>query len=670
MRRSVLFLVPLLLVSSIPAEEVVLRPGESLEGLAERALGQAGLWRLLLSVNEGLAERDPRPGELLRLPGPEVGWAELVAGNGHVVIGRDHGGFEPLYPDTAVAPGDTARTGELSTAELSVGGARVTLSPNTGLRLEGIIRSDEAASTLLELLYGRVRSVLEAVLGDGDEFRISGPTAVAIVRGTDFEISVPGPGVTQIAVYRGRVLVEPRLLGEATAERFELGPGEGAVIREHGVTRVDLPGEPRPVQPGEGAVLVFSADARRGVRFDWEAPAGATRASFQLAADPVCTRLYEERELAAGDGLRLELAPGEYHWRVAALDDNGLRGPFGPVRTFSVVIDDTPPELDIRGWRLGGGGRTLTVWGETVDAVNLVIGTGPVPLSGDGAFEVTVPTGAYSGSLSLVVRDEAGNSKEYRLVFRLPDLPVGLVGPTGGTGLSSLLSARSLKPWGFRIALGADYYDWLVGGTFPEYTPLVRAVQPWMAASLGLGGWGEFSLKAPYVNQIFYDGETFAGMGDLALEGKLSPPAPGDFSYALYAKLAFPTGPTYPERDDVANYRPPVDMGWQTPDGSAALAAGLALQYDFLKGGVLLNLGYDFTGEGGSQGGLGFIWAATDWLSLSVEGQYNLSPLNDFSFIPGFHFRAADLELSLYVSLPLAGNEVLETGLAIVLFEL
>ena len=110
--------------------------------------------------------------------------------------------------------------------------------------------------------------MLEAVLGDGDEFRISGPTAVAIVRGTDFEISVPGPGVTQIAVYRGRVLVEPRLLGEATAERFELGPGEGAVIREHGVTRVDLPGEPRPVQPGEGAVLVRSVPAELAVLRD------------------------------------------------------------------------------------------------------------------------------------------------------------------------------------------------------------------------------------------------------------------------------------------------------------------------------------------------------------------------------------------------------------------
>ncbi|MCK4594044.1 hypothetical protein KAU45_06040, partial [bacterium] len=385
--------------------------------------------------------------------------------------------------------------------------------------------------------------------GDGDEFRISGPTAVAIVRGTDFELSVPEPGVTQIAVYRGRVLVEPRLMEDATTERFELGPGEGAVIREYGVTRVGLPGEPRPVQPDDGAVLVFSAGAKRGVRFDWEAPADATRASFQLAADPACTRLYDERELTVGDGLRMELAPGEYYWRVAAVDDNGLRGPFGPVRTFSVIIDDTPPELELRGWRLGGGGRTLTVWGETVDAINLVVGTGPVPLSGDGAFEVTVPTGAYGGSLTLVVCDEAGNSKEYRLVFRVPDLPVGLVGPTGGTGLNALVSAQSLDPWSLRLALGADYYDWLLGTHQPGQNPLERAAQPWIALSLGLGGWGEFALKAPYVNQIFSDGETFAGMGDLMLAGKLSPPQTSDFTYALYTRVALPTGQTHPEEE-------------------------------------------------------------------------------------------------------------------------
>jgi hypothetical protein len=668
MRHSFILLSVLLSLCPAFGDEAVLRPGESLEGLAERALGQAGLWRLLLAVNEGLAGREPGPGERLTLPGPEVGWAELVTGNGHVVVGRDHGGFEPLHPDTAIAPGDTARTGELSTAELSVGGVRVTLSPSTGLRLEGVVRSEEAASTLLELLYGRVRVVLEAALGDSDEFRIRGPTAVAIVRGTDFELSAPDAGVTRIAVYRGRVRIEPRLGGEP----FELGPGEGAVVREHGVVQVDLLDGPAALRPDDGETLVFAADARRSVRFAWDAPEGATRVFFQLAADPGCALLREERELAADGELRLELAPGEYYWRAAAVDDNGLRGPFSPVRRLRVDIDDTPPELEIGGWRLGGGGRTLTLWGTTVDAANLVVGTSPVPLSGDGGFEATVPAGAYDGSLPLIVRDTAGNSKEYRLVFRLPDLPVGLVGPTGGTGLSTLSSARILEPWALRVALGADYYDRLLGSTIPEYVPLARAVQPWLAVSLGLGGWGELSLEAPYVNQIFTDGEAFAGMGDLSLEGRLSPPVSGDLAYALYARLALPTGPSYPERDEGARYRLPVDLGPGTPDGRANLAAGLALQCDFLKGGILLNLGYEFAEGGGLEGGIGFVWAATDWFTLSVENQYGLSTYKEYSFIPGFHFRVADLEISLTLGVPLGGggDGALEAGLAVILFEM
>jgi hypothetical protein len=666
-------LLPVLLVCFVTAalaEEAVLRTGETLEALAERAMGQAGLWRLLLTVNEDLAGREPLPGERLTLPGPEVGWAELVAGDGHVVVGREHGGFEPLHPDTAVAPGDTARTGELSTAELSVGGARVILAPSTGLRLEGSVRSEDASTTLLELLYGRVRAVLDAVLGDGEEFRLAGPTAVAIVRGTDFEVASPDPGVTQISVFRGRVLVEPRLAGGPSGESFELGPGEGAVIREHGVVRKALPAEPVLVRPVDGASLVFAADARRGVAFEWEAPPGATRVRFQLALDPACTRLYDEREPAAGEPLRLELPPGTYYWRAAALDDDGLAGEFSPVRSFEVVVDDVPPELEIQGWRLGGGGRTLTLWGRTTDAANLVVGAGPVPLSGDGGFEATVPTHVYDGSVPLVVRDAAGNSREYRLVFQIPDLPVGLVGPTGGTGLSALVSPRGLEPWSVRVALGADYYDWLVGSTAPGYAPLERAVQPWLAVSLGLGGWGELSLKAPYVNQIFTGGETFAGMGDLELAGKLAPPAPGDFAYALFARAALPTGATYPERDGVGDYRPPVDLGPGTPDGRAALTAGLALQYDFLKGGVLGNLGYDFAAGGGFEGGIGLVWAATGWLSLSVEGQYGVSHYNAFSLVPGFHFRVADLDVSLYADVPFAADEVLETGLAVVLFEL
>lgn len=56
------FLIPalaLFIVTAACAEEAVLRPGETLEALAERAMGQAGLWRLLLAVNEDLAGRDP-----------------------------------------------------------------------------------------------------------------------------------------------------------------------------------------------------------------------------------------------------------------------------------------------------------------------------------------------------------------------------------------------------------------------------------------------------------------------------------------------------------------------------------------------------------------------------------------------------------------------------------
>jgi hypothetical protein len=669
MRRLFPILV-LCLVTAAFAEEAVLRTGETLETLAERAMGQAGLWRLLLTVNEDLAGREPLAGESLTLPGPEVGWAELVAGDGHVVVGREHGGFEPLHPDTAVAPGDTARTGELSTAELSVGGARVILSPSTGLRLEGAVRSEGASSTLLELLYGRVRAVIDAVLGDGEEFRLGGPTAVAIVRGTDFEVASPDPGVTHIAVFRGRVLVEPRFAGGPSGESFELGPGEGAVIREHDAVLKALPVEPVLLRPEDGASLVFAADARRGVVFQWGAPAGATRVHLQFALDPACTRLYEERETAAGESLRLELPPGTYYWRAAALDDDGLRGGFSPVRSFEVVVDDTPPDLEIQGWRLGGGGRTLTLWGRTTDAANLVVGAGPVTLSGDGGFEAVVPTDAYDGSVPLVVRDTAGNSREYRLVFHLPELPVGLVGPTGGTGLSTLESARGPEPWAVRVSVGTDYYDRLVDSAVPEYVPLERVVRPWLAVSLGLGGWGELSLEMPYVNQIFSDGETFAGMGDITLAGKLTPPAPGDFAYALYVRAALPTGPTYLEIDEPARYRPLVDLGPETPDGHVTPAVGLALQLDFLKGGVLGNLGYDLAEGGSLEGGLGFIWAATDWFTLSVEGQYGLSTYRESSLIPGFHFRIADLELSLTLGVPLGGDGALETGLAVVLFEL
>ncbi len=660
-KLATIILMGLLLAGASLAEELTVRPGDDLRSLAERALGSGELWRLLLIENEGLLDQPPVSGETLTLPGPELGWAELVAGEGHVVVGREHGGFAPLHSDTALAPGDVARTGELSAAHLAVGSAEVILAPQTALHLEGITNRAGATSALLEVLYGRVRSVIERVLGDGEEFSVAGPTAVALVRGTDFEVAVPDPSTTIISVYRGRVEVRPTLLGKPNGEPFFLEAGEGAVVREHDVIRAPLPAAPVAQLPADGEEVPFGKNTARRVVFDWSSTTGATRVFLQIAADPDFTLLLEDTELTASENFSTELATGEYYWRLAASDDNGLRGAWGESSSFTVSVDETPPRLKIGGWSFGAGGRSLTIWGDAADAAYLMVGSSPARFNADGSFRVTLPSEPYDGSIPLIATDGVGNSIEHRLIFHLPLLPVGLTGPTGGSGLTLLRLARPLNPWQFRATAGTRYYQFNSTDS--------KATEAHLGLALGLGGWGEVSAYLPYDNLIDADGRSRAEMGNLLFEARLAPPVSGDFAYAAYAEAILPTSGH--ESAEVGAYQALTPNSGRH-DG-VAFNFGMAFQYD-LEGLLLLaNLGMRPTEGDSFYTGVGAALPVTRWLTPTLELELS-SPLTDeavlLTLAPGARFLIGDLQLALSGVIPLTKTTDWRADLAIVLFHL
>jgi len=659
-RLTVILFIVLLATASF-AEELTVRPGDDLRSLAERALGSGELWRLLLTENEELVSQPPISGDSLTLPGPELGWAELIAGEGHVVVGREHGGFEPLHADTALAPGDIARTGELSAAHLAVGSAEVILSPQTALHLEGISNRNGATSALLEVLYGRVRSVIERVLGDGEEFSVAGPTAVALVRGTDFEVAVPDPGTTLISVHRGRVEVRPMLLGKPTAEPFFLEAGEGAVVREHDVIRTPLQIAPVAKLPTDDEEIPFGKNTAQRVAFDWNVPAGATRVFLQIAADAEFTRLLEDTELTASESYSTELAVGDYHWRLAASDDNGLRGAWGEGNSFTVSVDEYPPRLSIDGWSFGAGGRSLTIWGDAADAAYLLVGNSPARFNANGSFRVTLPSEPYDGSVPLIATDGVGNSVEHRLIFHLPLLPVGLTGPSGGSGLTLLRSARPLDAWQFRTTVGTRYYQLDSSNG--------KATEAHLGLALGLGGWGEVSVYLPYDNLMLNGANSSAKMGNLLLEGRLSPPVSGDFAYAAFAEAILPTSGH--ESAEVGFYQALTPNSGQ--HDKVVFNLGLAFQYD-LEGLLLLaNLGTRPTRGDSFYTGVGAALPVTRWLTPTLELELSSSLSDEAALLtisPGVRFQLGDLQLALSGVIPLTATTDWRADFAVVLFHL
>lgn len=82
------------------------------------------------------------------------------------------------------------------------------------------------------LIAGRVRFVAASVAGR--DYRITTPSSVLGVRGTDFAVFVDADGSSTIAVERGRVEVYDPI----SRRSEQIGPGEALSVREEVIARV------------------------------------------------------------------------------------------------------------------------------------------------------------------------------------------------------------------------------------------------------------------------------------------------------------------------------------------------------------------------------------------------------------------------------------------------
>lgn len=96
---------------------------------------------------------------------------------------------------------------------------------------------------------------------------------------------------------------------------------------------------PAPAEPSDGAMVTTGIP-----HFEWHGgmaatPEGMTACDIQVAGDEEFRRVVDEDRIAAV--IRwyvpdMELAPGDYWWRVAGVDAGGKRGPWSAARKFSV----------------------------------------------------------------------------------------------------------------------------------------------------------------------------------------------------------------------------------------------------------------------------------------------------------------------------------------------
>ncbi|MCL2138763.1 MAG: FecR family protein [Treponema sp.] len=108
--------------------------------------------------------------------------------------------WQPAFVDGIINKNMLVSTGVKSSAEIFVGGSKITLSPLTVLTLEELVQQGNTETSSVYLRSGRVKADVTPPSGAKAEFVVRSPTTTASVRGTSFSYNG-----RQLSVYEGKV---------------------------------------------------------------------------------------------------------------------------------------------------------------------------------------------------------------------------------------------------------------------------------------------------------------------------------------------------------------------------------------------------------------------------------------------------------------------------------
>ena len=174
----------------------------------------------------------------------EVG--KIIAAIGTVNVVRvESGKSESLSVNSLIYLNDTIKTADDGRAKVLLSDDSILkVAPSSELQVSSMVAGTSEDKTVVNLLKGRLRSVIGKKLGPQASYEIRTAVAVAGVRGTDFEVMTVSGGQTAIRCFEGKVAV------------LNIGPGvtEMVLLTPNTFTTINTgkaPGKPQPIGPDE-----------------------------------------------------------------------------------------------------------------------------------------------------------------------------------------------------------------------------------------------------------------------------------------------------------------------------------------------------------------------------------------------------------------------------------
>ncbi|WP_417672766.1 FecR domain-containing protein [Pseudodonghicola sp.] len=341
--------------------------------------------------------------------------------------------------------------------------SRLRLNQNSNATIQRM-RSDPLTGgevTKVSLAEGDFYALLNQ-LSDRVSFKIEVPGAETTTRSSDFWIKQDESGARFVNYD------SPDLEIAHGAETITLGENEGVVLTAAGSRRALVLDSPQPMVPAPGSIL-YGSDAPLA----WQKLDGARAYWLEIAADPGFNQLMLSEWGIKAQGFAVKgLAPGQYHWRIAALDALGLPGAWSAPRDFTLRVDITPPFLALLSPAEGSilTAPEVEVLGASELSAQIALNGAPLALGADGSFLARLALDPGENRIELAARDPAGNESHRSLmvIYRpvaavqitlsdtIPRVDGALVSRTDGLTVTAATSAIPGTEAVVRDAAGAE----------------------------------------------------------------------------------------------------------------------------------------------------------------------------------------------------------------------
>ncbi|MGH9870381.1 MAG: FecR domain-containing protein [Candidatus Polarisedimenticolia bacterium] len=321
----------------------------------------------------------------------------------------------------SLTTGDQIKTSSRASAQIIYfNGTITTVKPGSLLEIKDLY--DNPATRVQHvrerLREGRITASTQEPAAAGSFHEVSTHNTVATSDArTNFEVAYDKDDErTNVEVFTGKATLAAGSappVALTTAQRVN-------VNREAQVSPVqELPPAPVLLTPVDQKIFLTRENRSPTVELMWEPLAGAVGYHLQIASQPLFSQpIAEMNPLRSTAATLPEASEGGYYWRVAALFQDGTKGPFSASRKFKVVSgrvaqagDTTPPDVTVDNFLVFAS--QVIVRGRTEPGALLTVEGQRVDVYDDGSF-TTVVALKHEGinRVLFVAQDMAGNEKK------------------------------------------------------------------------------------------------------------------------------------------------------------------------------------------------------------------------------------------------------------------